>query len=69
MTAIEKLEAWRDPKQWDAPPSEEDALRQLIFGAIADYLEEHAEVLGAWLRQGENDEMPDPSWVDRWADR
>lgn len=48
--------------------TDEDALRQLVFEMISDYLEENDHLLPGWL-EGDNDEMPNAGWTDEYAER
>ena len=69
MSFADKLEEWRDPSNWESTPTDEQVMRQLLFGAIADFIEEHEEVLVDWLASSD-DEIPGlDSWIDEYAER
>lgn len=68
MSLIERLADVEVDPDGSAGVPEEDRLRQFLFIAIQDYLEEHLSSLLDWLETDE-DEMPDPDWVDEYGNR
>lgn len=71
MTLVAELAEWRAQltedrdKDGEPPPTEEDVLGMLVYGSVADLLENHWEDILAYLN-GADDE---PKFLIRWLDR